>query len=320
MSGLLISQIADRGMSARLRPAVVTSVSPLQVDGVDADLPDASGVHLVAGDRVLVSSESGRVRVVRRITTRPMSGTVTAINGATAVVSTTAGTISLEWVGVQPALGARVGIVWDASGVYISGRLSGVTPTLPEIAPDPLGADLANDPAPPRNTIYVITFPALSVCTSKDGEWRTDLSAMAVQGAAAAESDKSGWAFYGPSAFAGSWVCLAMQLTLTRGEIGIGPDGPIVAHLRLHDGDTKGEALPMILPDAADLPGVYDGDGFRPGSTLTCDLPVQWGQKLIDTGGGLALVASGPTSYAAFIQPDPAHPDAWLITMTVQEV
>ena len=330
MSSPLIDQLSGmKGRPVQVRTARVTSVSPLRVDYLESDIPQP-GFRLARGDLVLMVVDRGSARITQRISQRPIRGTVTAVGASTATVSTSVGSMVMEWLGaLAPAVGNQVGLLWGDTTGYIAGVLSSSQVPTPDPTPDPTPTDLtpaildsstsaadadgvATSDLPPATPAGdTVVAVATSVATSEAGVWLNRQDALQ-SSLDASTPVRSGWAFYGQPW--GPGACIGLRLTLVRGLADrVGADAPITAHVRLHPATTKTGTVPTPTADAG-----VDVPGFNLGTTTTVDLPLAWGQRMIDSGGGVCLIEpTTATDYGQWIGPQSGDVDGFLLVMDI---
>ena len=252
-------------------------------------IPVALGAWFTGvGDTVIIvrSALAGAVIVdgVQASSRRlPGEGVVTASTGTTVTVTAAGVTYVGRYLSSYvPQVNDPVALKWDPdSGLIVLGEFGGTVQATPPPEPGPY---VPAPVAPPVNTTGTVTFPTAQSSSFRGGKWRTDTTNV-VQFDYGGWGDNHGAWFYGSTPtdrLAGATITkCAVQVTRRPG----GDYAPQPAHLHLHTSRTRpgGDVTRTAGPVDVTL-GI--------GETKWVDLPTEWGQVIVDTGGGIGITGS----------------------------
>lgn len=289
----------------RLKAGVVVTVEgqsgfAVNVDGSLPPVTWPAGYIPTTGDAVRVLMVDGAGVVMGPVITtglRPLTGTVQgAATSGTVPVTTDAGVLACRYVGTAPAIGALVRLDWQSTSPWIWPSTAATIPT-----PDPGTGGGTTPPPPPP----VTTSGTLTVTATDSGSWQvggtwawagTDVYQWRY---GSARENRGAW-FYGngPRQLAGATVTRLRLRVGARLRIG-DYNAALVAHMYRHTSTSRptGDVARVEGPTNITL-----APGQQPAFV---DLPVAWGQALVDTGGGIAIAGS-PYLAMSGVGDDPA--------------
>lgn len=251
-------------------------------DGAELSPSWQSGYIPQAGDAVTVILIDGSATawpVTRGA--RPGRGTVSGpASGGLLPVSTAAGVLRCMYTGTAPALNVEVFLDWQMTTPRVLAGTAVVVP--PPVTPPP---PTVPPPAPPPVvSTGVLEVPAIDSAThSGSGSWWNSEDGVR-QGEWGGKSYQGAW-FYGTQpAQARGLVVTRLRFRLgARRRMG-GYNSPLELRFHLHGHATRPGSGPALSagPHPVTIAPSYGGGDL-------IDLPVAWGQALVDNVGGIAL-------------------------------
>jgi len=247
------------------------------------------GLQLNKGDTVLLlRGTSKRCWIVAKLAASrqlPNFGLVTIATGGsnTITVSYALGTSTVIVVlpfiaSYVPSVGDTVRIIWEPTGGgYVIGKLGTVPLPPPIIDYNPL----VLAPPPPSGTTGTDTFPAQDAISFRNGKWRSD-SGDVVQSDWGGWGDNYGSWFYGnePSNYLTGATITRLRIRVRRKSGGV--YGAQTVHFIRHNSRTRPGGNVDYVSENVDA-------GVDIGQTVDVDLPISWGQDIVDNGGGISI-------------------------------
>lgn len=281
----LAEEIARRGVRPNelIRGQVVfdSGTATLNIRGVTVPAEWAGNYVPINGDAVEVLLRDDRAVVLGPVASapRPETGTITAVGGTTVTVdiggTATTCAYSLHY---SPTVGDTVELGWWVNPPYVLGKRS-FAPSTPS-APAPPAA-------PPTQQAGQSAFVAIESRSFRDGGWRTDTDDV-VQGDTAeypGHANSGAW-FYGtaPMSLAGK--------TVTRCRIYLAGRSSEVATPTVHLYRHTSTSRPSGDVSRVEGPSDHARDDKASGYV---DLPVDWGQDIVNSGGGIGITGESYT-------------------------
>jgi len=285
----------------RLLPGlVVAQGGDLQVNVNGTILPAALQFGYIpsAGDPVNVLVVDGRAVVLgaRAPGPRPGSGTVSgSASGGRVPVSTPAGTLDCRYTGTAPSIGTLVFIDWQMSTPRL---MAGDAATVPDpVDPAPVPPPPAPPPVISTGDTYVNAIDSASF--QAGGNWQARGTDVYQWFYSSFKENRGAW-FYGngPLQLAGRTITRFQFRIPARLRVG-DYNAALTAHFYRHTSRTRpgGDVIREDGPQ-----NVVLASGQPP---AWVDLPVAWGQHLVNNGGGFGLLGS-PYLAMAGVGSDPA--------------
>lgn len=272
----------------RLKAGVVVAkaggVHVVNCDGVEL-APAWAGLIPTGGDVVKVLILDGAAIAWNAATgPRPGRGTVAGpASGGLLPITTTAGVLQCMYTGTAPSLNTEVFLDWQMTTPRVLAGTAVVippapapTPVIPPTPPPP--------PPPPPQQTGVLEVPAIDARTYVVGRAWESPNFGVRQGGWAGRDYQGGW-------FYGSQPQQAKGLVVTRFRLRLGArlrvgeyNAPLALRFHVHGhGSVPTGGLSISAgPEVVTIqPGYGGGD--------LIDLPVSWGQALVENVGGIAL-------------------------------
>lgn len=265
------------------------------------------GITVAAGDGIAVAvtdggpdGQSSALVLGRRFSgPRPGEGQVTAVPAGSATI-----TVDVEGVSYTarfggsytPTVGDNVLLVWQGGAPVVLDEVGVIPPPAPEDAPPPPVTPAPPPSAPQTGTS---TFTAIDSGTwdPGNGVWSTYYRKNVLQGTAGGYTSQGLW-FYGnaPTGLKGRTVTRVRLRYGARKRVGSYNSAAVIHFYktanRVKSGAPGFQAGPHDLLLPVNAPAGY------------IDLPIGWGQSLVDTGGGIGI-KDNPYAGFAGVEEDP---------------
>lgn len=255
------------------------------------------------GDPVLVRKST--MTIIATLASRPQSAVVTGVSGTTVTV-TAAGLTWLVLAIAAPSVGDTVALSWGAEGGMVLGTITSTIPAPP-------GTPMPDLPI--IDTRMTLSFRPTQSGTYRGGSRRGDAGSNLYQGHGAApapSADNTGIWCYGDSwgAVRGKTVDVA-TITVQRGPLGVGVNGAVPVHLRLHNVTSLPVGPPGLLASA------NSSLSLAPNQAGTVDV-TSMVQEIADTStaAGFAVTYSGTTEFASFLGAGPSNSGVLSVTVS----
>lgn len=297
----LARTLAGQQVTTRVRPGIVVADDAgalgVNVDGALVRVLWPVGAIFAPGDvvRVLTSPDGYEILPPVLTAPRPATGTVAGSAAAGLVpVTTTAGDVQARYTGTAPSIGTAVRLDWSSTQPWVlPGAAAPVTTTPPLVTAPPAPPPLAQ-----MGVLQALAVDSGSWAVHR-GAWSTTTGSDVLQGT---------WA---GATYTGAWWYGA-QLTQLRGRTprswrvwvparrpGVGDHGTLVVlDVYVHEQAVRGTTEParVLGPWSLTLPITWPGGWATP--------PTSFVQRLINTGGGLAIAGTALAGVAG-IATDP---------------